>query len=211
MTPTSPVTPAAPSAPAGVEVRFAVSRIDQRTRQLMTGRSWRPGCPVGPRQLRLLTVSYHRYPDGAVRTGRLMVHRRVARPVLRVFRKLLDAGFPIRRMRLVDRYGGSDARSIAANNTSAFNCRRLPSSSRWSEHAYGTAVDINPVQNPYWIPETGYVEPAAGRAFIDRGRRNRAMIRPGGPVVAAFTGIGWSWGGWWSSPRDWQHFSATGR
>jgi poly-gamma-glutamate synthesis protein (capsule biosynthesis protein) len=96
-----------------------------------------------------------------------------------------------------------------ANNTSAFNCRRATGSSRWSEHAYGRAIDINPVQNPYVSGST--VLPPRGRKFVDRSRKHPAMIRRRGPVVRAFRDIGWEWGGLWSSVKDYQHFSKTGR
>lgn len=171
--------------------------------------SWRPGCPVGPRRLRLVTVSHWGF-DGEVKTGRLVVGRNKARPVVRVMRKLFRAGYPIKRMRLVDEYGGSDRRSMNANNTSAFNCRTATGSTSWSEHAYGRAIDVNPVQNPYVSP-SGRVLPKRGRPFVDRSRDHPAMIHAGDRVVRAFASIGWSWGGSWSSVQDYQHFSQTGR
>ena len=181
----------------------------ERVRRADLPHSWRPGCPVGPRRLRLLTVS-HRGFDGEVKTGRLVVARNKAGPIVRVMRRLFRAGYPIKRMRLVDEYGGSDRRSMNANNTSAFNCRTATGSASWSEHAYGRAIDLNPVQNPYVSP-SGRVLPKRGRPFVDRSRSHPAMIHPGDPVVRAFSSIGWSWGGFWSSLRDYQHFSQTGR
>ena len=171
--------------------------------------SWRPGCPVGPKRLRLLIVN-HRGFDGEVKTGRLVVARNKAGPVVRVMRRMFRAEYPIKRMQLVDEYGGSDRRSMNANNTSAFNCRTATGSSSWSEHAYGRAIDVNPVQNPYVSP-SGRVLPKRGRPFVDRSRRHPAMIRPGDRVVRAFASIGWSWGGAWTSLKDYQHFSQTGR
>lgn len=171
--------------------------------------SWRPGCPVPPRQLRLVRVSHHGF-DGEVKTGRLVVRRKHARPIVRVMRRLYRAAYPIKRMRLVDRYGGRDRRSMEANNTSAFNCRTATESGSWSEHAYGRAIDINPVQNPY-VSSSGVVLPERGRRFVDRSLDHPAMIHDGDPVVRAFRTIGWSWGGTWASARDYQHFSLTGR
>lgn len=127
----------------------------------------------------------------------------------RVFRRLFEVRFPIRRMKLVDAYGGSDRRSMAANNTSAFNCRRVAGSSSWSEHAYGRAIDIDPVQNP-WVAN-GVASPPAGARYVDRSQRRRGMIHAGDAVVRAFAAAGWKWGGYWTSPKDYQHFSATGR
>ena len=139
--------------------------------------------------------------------------RRHARDVVEVFRELFEAGFPIRRMQLVDVYGGDDGRSMAANNTSAYNCRRVAGTDRWSEHAYGGAIDINPVAEPL---RAGVVLRARrGRAVRRRAARRGRPPEPGvivadDVVVRAFARIGWEWGGTWQSSRDYQHFSASG-
>jgi hypothetical protein len=174
----------------------------------MTGISWRPGCPVALRDLRLV-VARHWSFEGKARTGRLVVHRDVAGPVLTVLRQLYEAGFPIRRMRLVDAYGGSDFRSIEADNTSAFNCRRVEGTDRWSEHAYGRAIDVNPIENPY--VSGGGTSHRASVPYLDRSRSRPGMAVEGGVLVRAFDAIGWGWGGRWSGVRDYQHFSASGR
>jgi hypothetical protein len=109
----------------------------------------------------------------------------------------------------VENYGSNDDRSMAADNTSAFNCRGVPGSGSWSEHAYGRAIDINPLENPE--VRNGNVAPPGGRRFLDRTRLRSGMILDRGPVVRAFASIGWSWGGDWHSLKDYQHFSATGR
>lgn len=172
--------------------------------------SWRAGCPVAPRDLRLLVLTHWGF-DGSVRTGELVVHRDVAAELTTVFRRLFRERFPIERMELVDRYGADDDRSMAANNTSAFNCRRATGSrTRWSQHAYGRAVDINPIQNPYVTPN-GEVLPPAGRAYLDRADLQLGMIVSRGVVVRAFVAIGWGWGGNFRSTKDYQHFSASGR
>lgn len=186
-----------------------VSRIDAETRARMTGVSWRPGCPVGFAELRLLTVSHWGF-DGRSHRGRLVVHRDLATAMLGAMRRLHRLRFPIRQMRLVDAYGADDRRSMAADNTSAFNCRFVAGTSRWSEHAYGRAIDLNPIENPY-VTGSGYVSPPAGAPFIDRSRRRKGLIHRHGPVVAAFAAAGWEWGGDWPWPKDYQHFSATGR
>jgi hypothetical protein len=182
--------------------------IDARNRARMSS-SWRPGCPVPIEDLRLLTLDHWGF-DGGVHEGELVVHHRHAKPVLGVFEALFEARFPIRRMRLVDEYGADDDRSMAANNTSAFNCRPVTGGSAWSQHSYGWAIDINPVQNPY-VTSGGTVLPPAGAKYLDRSQKAKGMIRAGDVVVKAFAAIGWGWGGSWSSPKDYQHFSATGR
>ena len=174
------------------------------------GRSWRPGCPVAPSALRRVRLAYWDFA-GRRRLGTVVVSARVAPTVARVFRRLYAARFPIRRMRPVDAYGGSDDRSMAADNTSAFNCRPVvaPGPRRWSVHAYGEAIDVNPVENPYL--EGGRVLPPRGRRFLDRGDVRRGMAVEGGVLVRAFDAAGWGWGGRWSGSRDYQHFSANGR
>ena len=170
--------------------------------------SWRPGCPVGPAQLRLVRLSYWGF-DRRVHVGALVVRDRVADDVVKVFRRLYSERFPIRRMRKVDAYRGSDDASMAADNTSAFNCRFVSGTRRWSQHAYGEAIDVNPVENPYL--QGARVSPPAGRAYLDRSRARRGMAVEGGVLVRAFDSVGWKWGGRWTGSRDYQHFSTTGR
>jgi poly-gamma-glutamate synthesis protein (capsule biosynthesis protein) len=171
--------------------------------------SWRRGCPVGPVELRLLRVD-HWGLDGRVHRGELIVHRDHARRILGVLKKLFQARYPIQRLRPVDAYRADDDRSMAANNTSGFNCRRVSGSSSWSEHAFGRAIDLNPLRNPY-VTRGGRVSPPAGRPYANRARRAAGMIHAGDTVVRAFAAAGWRWGGNWSGSRDYQHFSSTGR
>jgi hypothetical protein len=185
-----------------------VEPIESPLRERMTGVSWHRGCPVGLGQLRLLRVTHWGF-DGEVHRGRLVVHRDSARSMLRVMRKLYRLRFPIRRMRLVDAYGADDRRSMAADNTSAFNCRFVAGTDRWSEHAYGHAIDVNPIENPY-VTGDGYVSPPAGARYADRSRRAPGLVHRRGPVVSAFAKSGWEWGGNWSWPKDYQHFSVGG-
>jgi hypothetical protein len=181
---------------------FAVARVSRA--QLPY--SWRPGCPVAPARLRRIRLSYWGF-DGRAHTGALDVHAEVTGDVVGVFRRLYAARFRIRRLRPVDAYGGNDDWSMAADNTSGFNCRRVAGTRRWSAHAYGKAIDVNPVENPY---VAGRVQPPAGRAYLDRSRVRPGMIVRGGVVVRAFAAAGWSWGGRWTATPDYQHFSTTG-
>jgi hypothetical protein len=197
---------AAGGEPAESSFRSEVVPIDAAMRPQLT--SWHRGCPVGLSDLRLVTVTYWGF-DGRVHDGQLVLGRRHTTAVIRALSKLFAARFPIRRMRLVEAYGSNDDRSMAADNTSAFNCRRVEGSRSWSEHAYGRAIDINPRENP--SIENGKVSPPAGARFADRARRAKGMIHMGDAVVRAFAAVGWGWGGSWHSPQDYQHFSATGR
>jgi hypothetical protein len=169
--------------------------------------SYRAGCPVGPTQLRTVRLSYWGF-DGRPHLGRLVVNRRVARDVVTVFRRLYAARFPIRRMVPVSRYRGSDEASMAADNTSAFNCRFVSGTRRWSMHAYGLAIDVNPVENPY--VSGSRVRPPAGNRYLNRARRRPGMAVEGGLLVGAFAAVGWKWGGRWPGTPDYQHFSTSG-
>jgi hypothetical protein len=173
------------------------------------GRSWHKGCPVGPAQLRRVFVSYVGF-DGRAHRGELVVNRSVTADAAAVFRRLYAARFPIRRMLPVSHYAGSDDRAAAADDTSAFNCRSAvaPGPKRWSVHAYGLAIDVNDVENPYF--EGSRVIPPAGAAYRDRSRYRPGMAVPGGVLVRAFASVGWLWGGRWTASPDYQHFSATG-
>lgn len=184
-----------------------VSTVDPATRARMIGSSWHRGCPVAIADLRLLRLDYWGF-KGLVKRGRLIVHEREAGRIRRVFRRLFDVRYPIRRMRLIDAYRASDDRSLRANNTSAFNCRFVAGTSRWSMHAFGLAIDINPVQNPYVAGSR--VSPPAGAAYVDRSRRAKGMIHAGDKVVRVFADAGWEWGGYWTYPKDYQHFSSNG-
>jgi hypothetical protein len=172
--------------------------------------SWRPGCPVPPRELRAIRMPYIGY-DRAAHKGELIVSASVVKKVIRVFARLYRARFPIRRMKPVDAYHGSDPESMAADNTSGFNCRRAvaPGPPQWSMHAYGLAIDVNTVQNPY-VEAGAPVQPPAGAAYLNRSDIRPGMAYPGGVLVQAFTAIGWGWGGNWPGSPDYQHFSSNG-
>ena len=189
--------------------RATVTRVPKDVRAWMRGVSWRVGCPVPIRDLRLVTLRYWGF-DREAHRGRLVVHRKVAERVARIFGRLYTVRFPIRRMRLVDYYGADDRTSMSHDNTSAFNCRwRAGQPGVWSQHAYGKAIDVNPRENPYvW---SGGYSPSNAGAFLDRSDRRRGMIEHGDEVWWAFRNRGWEWGGDWSDVKDYQHFSRNGR
>jgi len=171
--------------------------------------SWHSGCPVGPSQLRRLRLAYVGF-DGKRHLGGLVVNARVVPRVVVVFWTLYRTRFPIRRMQTIDAYHGSDDRSAAADNTSAFNCRAAVTTGAkaWSMHAYGEAIDVNDVENPYILGSR--VIPPAGKAYVDRTNVRPGMAVAGGVLVRAFASVGWGWGGRWSWPKGYQHFSANG-
>jgi hypothetical protein len=172
--------------------------------------SWHAGCPVAPAQLRRVRIRIWGF-DARAHTGELVVNATVVTDVQTVFTHLYRARFPIRKMRPIDAYRGSDSASTADDNTSAFNCRYAVASGpkHWSMHAYGEAIDVNTVENPYVFG--GVARPAAGRAYVNRSRVRPGMAVPGGVLVEAFRAVGWGWGGNWAGSPDYQHFSVNGR
>ena len=188
---------------------FEAQPLPPSARQAMNGTAWRPGCPVSLDDLRTIRLRFWGF-DGAAQEGTLVVHADAVATMRGVFAELHAARWPIRQMRPIEEFGGDDDASMDADNTSAFNCRpSAGASSRWSEHAYGRAIDINPRENPY-VSSRG-VEPKAGEAFLDRTRAQPGLIDARSVVVSAFDRAGWGWGGRWSSSKDYQHFSSTGR
>ncbi len=153
--------------------------IEGKVRDRIEGSSWRPGCPVALDKLRLLEVSHWGFDD-EVHRGKLVVHHRHADEIVAVMKRLYKLRYPIRRMELIDRYDADDNRSMNADNTSAFNCRFVAGTQRWSMHAYGFAIDINPIENPY--VSGSHVSPPAGAPFADRSRNARGMIHDGDAV-----------------------------
>jgi poly-gamma-glutamate synthesis protein (capsule biosynthesis protein) len=144
----------------------------------------------------------------AAARGELVVAAELAARSIEVFRRLWQLGFPIRQMRLVDEYGADDDRSMAADNSSAFNFRTVAGTNLLSQHALGRAIDINPVENPWRKPDR--IVPDAGRAFADRRDIRPGMIVRPGPVVAVFDELGWEWGGDWMHAWDDHHIVVRG-
>lgn len=174
----------------------------------MQGRSLRPDLPCARREeLVLMRIPYRDF-QGETRMGALVVASKVAAQVAAIFDEIYASGrFRIYQMRLIDDFDGDDDRSIAANNTSGFNCR-LTDHGGLSKHALGLAIDVNPVQNPY--REGNLTAPEAGREY-DQPQKRRSgimgLIVEGDIVTRAFGRHGWSWGGRWRHTVDYQHFS----
>jgi hypothetical protein len=183
--------------------------IQGHVKERIVGSSWHRGCPVGLGDLRLLRVTYWGFDDRP-HNGRLVVNKRFDDQIIAVMKRLYKLRYPIRRMQLVDRYDAVDDRSMAHDNTSAFNCRFVAGTTRWSMHAYGLAIDLNPIENPY--VSGSHVSPPAGEPYADRSRQAPGMIHEGDEVFEAFAKkAGWEWlGDGPQTIRDYQHFSSTG-
>lgn len=172
------------------------------------GATWSPRCPVDLEELRYLTVSFRGFDDNP-HTGELVVARSEAKDVVSVFRALFDADFPIEEMRLPTTADVTAPPTGDGNNTAGLVCRPQVGATTWSAHAYGLAIDLNPFQNPYQKGDV--VLPELASSYLDRRWRRPGMIHPGSVAVEAFARIGWSWGGNWTTLKDYQHFSASGR
>ncbi|MFK5975553.1 MAG: M15 family metallopeptidase [Sulfurovum sp.] len=182
-------------------------------KRMIKGNSWKRGCPVGLRDLRYLRMSYIDF-RGRTKIGEMIVHKDVAKSVTHIFEDLYNMDYPINKMRLVSDYRGKDWQSIEADNTSALNCRAITGNSKkWSNHAYGKAIDINPIANPY-ISRKGRISHKASLKYRKRVHRNRsagdrAMLLKNDKATKIFKDFGWKWGGDWRSIKDYQHFEYT--
>jgi hypothetical protein len=188
---------------APVRFQSSVEPLSKPVRaQLKAGGHWHKGCPVALSDLRLLSIT-HRGFDGRAHTGRLVVNESAARPLARVFRKLYRLRFPIRHMR----FDGDISGSFECREAVPSPCSGGSGTGSWSMHAYGLAVDLNPIENPY--VGCGRVHDPASRPYVNRSRHRKGMV--GRRVVRAFRSIGWGWGGAWSGTKDYMHFSSSGR
>jgi hypothetical protein len=182
--------------------------------QLKTEGFWHSTCPVGLSDLRLLTVSNWGF-DGRVHSGQLIVNAGAAGSLARVFGRLYRLHFPIRHLRLDDMYGPTRGRPRDGDVSGSFDCRQaVPSpctggkgTGTWSMHAYGLAVDVNPVENPY--VGCGQSRDPKAKRFFDRSHHRKGMVTR--KAIAAFASIGWGWGGAWAgNTKDYMHFSSNG-
>lgn len=191
--------------PSGDEFEFTVEEVPP---DVLARSTWTADCPVDSVDLRYVTVTFVGF-DGLLHTGEILVHERVADGVVDVFRQLFDIRFPIEEMRVV-RLEELDAPPTGdGNNTTGFVCRLAVGSSSFSQHAFGLAIDINPFHNPY--QKGSLILPELSTSYLDRSNVRPGMILSEDDVVLAFRSIGWAWGGYWNSLKDYHHFSSNGR
>jgi D-alanyl-D-alanine carboxypeptidase len=217
--PADPAPEASPSpSDARSRTRFAgrLSTIPAAVEAEMRGTTWRAGCPVPLAALRLLTFNYWGL-DGEIKRGPMVVNAAVAEDVLWVFRQLFEERFPLKRVGLAREFRESRLETHPDSHrsvTASFNCRVVVTPAgagdEFSQHAYGLAVDVNPLQNPF-VRSDGWVRNRFARPYVDRSRDLPGMIHEGDVVVRAFAAIGWAWGGRWSDDVDYMHFSLAGR
>jgi hypothetical protein len=186
-----------------LDFHWEPASIPAHERRRMRGVTWRSGCPVGLDRLRAVELTHHDF-DGRVRTGRLIVHARAVDDLGQVFLTMFRTGFPLASVQPAHVFDGDDDAIMAANVSTAFNCRPVTGGSRWSEHSYGTAIDLNPIQNPY--KRGSDVKPPAGSRYLDRSNVRPGMLVEGDAIVTRFDRLGWEWGGRWRTLVDYMHF-----
>ncbi len=203
LTPSSSASPSPSSLSSPTPSLFPSFVWESRSATAADAQTWREGCPVGLGQLIVVDVAFWTF-DGETATGELVVNADIEDETRVAFERLFDLGFPIRSIRNIDEFTGSDDASMAADNTSGFNCRYAVADGdpQWSNHAYGRAIDVNPVENPYVFH--GEALPPEGAEFVDRTERP-GMLAEGGAALQAFLDAGFFWGGFWKNTPDYQH------
>lgn len=187
---------------------FLIFPVDERRSEGMVETGiWDKDCPVDYSGLSVVKVDHLGF-DGNTHLGELIVLNDLAEQVLSIFKELLNQKFPIDKIRPMEAYLGDDEASMKDNNSSAYNGRRIMNTDRWSSHAYGAAIDINPAQNPYLRlnEEESSVEvyPKSAIRYINRNILKKGMVET---VVEVFADHGFTvWGGKWEDRPDYHHF-----
>ena len=202
--PTEEPVAAVEAAPAPFQPVFTAEAVPPEVEARMRGKSYPEGATISLSELRYLRLSYVDF-DGEPQTGEMVCNAAIAQDLVEIFRALYEAQYPICSILLVDEFGGSDDESMKADNTSCFNFRTVPGSKSLSRHAFGMAVDVNPLENPY-INRSGVVMPAEGEPYVDRSRDFPHKITRDDLCCRLFLEHGFTWGGDWSDRKDYQHF-----
>lgn len=191
------------------EDRFFVCKpIPDGIFALMQGKSFKADCTTKREDLRYITC-LHRDKDGRAIVGEMVLNKSIADNVLWIFKELYKASYPIERMRLVDYWDADDEMAMRDNNSSSFNFRFISHTNIVSKHGLGTAVDINPLYNPYHkITANGVevIEPATGKPYLDRTKQFDYKIEENDLCCRLFKEKGFEWGGDWTNRKDYQHF-----
>ncbi len=192
----------------GIDRCFSHESIPENVWKSMQGKSYKDNPYVKRGDLRYVRVLHHDY-DGKIHLGVLVCNKKIADKLVMIFRKLYDAKYKIQRMVLPEAYDADDERQMRANNTSCFNFRRVSGSKKISKHAHGLAIDINPLYNPYCKERpngTKFVQPANAGQYCHREKSFRYKIDKHDAAYRLFTENGFSWGGNWTTVKDYQHF-----
>lgn len=196
-----PVTEAVISA---IDENFYISSITDEIFERIEGVSFTGDCPVSRDELRYIHI-LHMGIDGAAHEGELIVNAYIAEDVLDIFHELYNSGYVIEKVALVDAFNANDNASMIVNNTSGFNSRKIEGTDYWSNHAYGLAIDINPLYNPY-VADGDVVLPATAREYTDRSKAFDMKIDTTDLCYQLFIEHGFTWGGEWENVKDYMHF-----
>lgn len=187
-----------------VEKVFEYEPLSEEIKERIRGVSWKETVPYPLDDLVYIQVTYYGF-DGKTHIGELIMHKLVAPEIIEIFKMLFEAKYPIEKVKLIDDYDASDEASMADNNSSALCVRSITNQyNELSRHSYGVAIDINPIQNPYI--SSNMILPEAGENYQDRTNKRKGMIIEGDICYTAFVSRGWTWGGNWTSIKDYQHF-----
>lgn len=182
---------------------FFSQPVPETVKTRMQGKSLPETARIGFEELRYLTL-YHYDFDGRIQQGEMVCNKAIAHDLLCIFRTLFAEAYPINSIRLVDDFDASDEASMQANNSSCFNYRTIAGSWRLSQHAFGMAVDINPLQNP--CVKGSRIRPSTATDYVDRSKNFPHKIDDNDLCKKTFESYGFRWGGRWRSVKDYQHF-----
>lgn len=186
---------------------FKIEEINDEIFNRIYGKSFKENCTVPREDLRYLTIPHYTL-EGDLEMGEMVVNKAIAEDIIDIFKTLYNAQYPIERMVLIDEYDADDIASMDDNNTSAFNFRVIAGSPNLSKHAYGMAVDVNPLYNPYVKNGKNglFVSPEKGSDYVDRSKDFPYKIDEEDLCYKEFIRHGFVWGGSWTSLKDYQHF-----
>lgn len=203
----------APQENENVEDAFYYTELTDDIKEYITGKSYpdtEEPLEITYEDLAYVHVLHYDF-EGQVQEGELICNRAIAQDLTGIFHKLYDNQYPIEKICLIDAYDADDESSMADNNTSCFNYRKVPGSTKLSNHSYGLAIDINPLYNPYVRTRNGEtrISPDNAAAYADRSASFPYKIDKQDLCWQVFTEYGFTWGGSWNSSKDYQHFEKT--
>lgn len=177
-----------------------IENVDSKTYHNMKGKSWTDNCPINIQDLHHLRLNYIDY-EGKKQIGELLVHKTISEDVITIFKELYEAKYPIQSMRLYSDFDGKNSLE-EANNTTSFYCKPKAGKRKISKHAFGLAIDINPMQNPY---KGKHLWPQGAKKNLERDSTTPGLITTQTKIFEIFTKHGWKWGGL-NKHSDYMHF-----
>ncbi len=198
-------------------MNFSINTLDKNVITLMkSSNCWNEKSPLELSELVMLELTYIKFDQKVCDDGVLISSERLAKRVLNIFKSLFEIRFPIANITPAYHFKhASDELSMQHNSTSCFNARTIAGTNRLSLHAYGAAIDINPIQNPYLRINTDsssiVVSPKAGIYHVNRNYEYIGKVNS--EVINIFKQNDFSvWGGSWKNRYDaidYQHFQVS--